>query len=717
MAATRQGVILGTAAYMSPEQAKGKIVDRRTDVWAFGVVLFEMLTGKPAFPGEDITEVLAAVVKSEPAWDALPSGVPYAIRMLLRRCLDKNLRRRLGHISEARVVLEDVLSGAALAEPRAGAGAGERRPRALVFSVAAGVSALVAAMAILVTWYLKPSPPRPVTRATVNLQPGDELAALDLPALAISSDGKQLAYVATRKNVRQIYLRPMDSLEARPVAGTEGANAPFFSPDGQWIGFAAGGSLKKILASGGAALTLASVGAERGASWTDRGAIIFAPTTASSLQRVLDAGGASQPLTRLETGEITHRWPEVLPGGQAVLFAAGVSAINLQLAASSLRTGERKTLALSGTSPHYLSTGHLIYAEQGTLMAVPFDVQRLQITGTPVPVIEGVLQSTGNGFAQYAVSADGSLVYIPGSIQASQRNLVWVDRKGAETAIAAPARAYRYPRISPDGQRVAVTVEEAESNVWLYDLRRDTLSRLTFEGGVNLLGAWTPDGKRIAYASTRAGGAQNPFWQPADGSGAPERLGTSEFTDTPSSISADGKLVALTEIRPETGYDIDILQVSDHKMSPFLRTRFFEGAPQFSPDGRWMVYVSDESGRLEIYVQPFPGPGGKWQVSTDGGTEPTWNRNGREIFYRSGNKMMAVDVTTQPSFSAGKPHALFEAEYMPTPASFPNYDVSADGQKFLVLKPNQPAGVASTQINVVLNWTEELKRRVPVGKQ
>jgi Tol biopolymer transport system component len=716
MDATRQGVILGTAAYMSPEQARGKTVDRRTDVWAFGCVLYEMLSGRQPFQGEDITEVLAAVINKDPLFDGLPAKTPPTIRSLLRRCLEKNVRRRLSHVAEARMVIEDVLSGAAPAEPGGGAAESSRKRRrpAQVISLVAGLLAVVA-IAVLATWYLKPSPPRPVTRTTVNLPPGVELAALDLPAVAISSDGRQLAYVATRNNVRQIYLRPMDGFETRPISGTESANAPFFSPDGQWIGFAAAGNLKKILVSGGAALTLASVGAERGATWAGGGTIVYTPTTASPLQQVLDAGGAPKPLTRLETGEITHRWPEILPGGDTVLFAAGQSANTLQLAAYSLRTGKRKMLALSGTSPHYARSGHLIYAQQGSLMAVPFDAQRLQITGTPVPVVEGVLQSAGNGFAQYALSADGSLVYIPGSIQATQRKLVWVDRKGAELAVAAPARPYRYPRISPDGQRVAVTIEEAESNVWLYDLRRDTLSRLTFEGGINLLGAWTPDGKRIAYASIREGGTQNPFWQPADGSGAAERLGTSEFSTTPSSFSLDGQLLASVQIRPDTGYDIDVTNLSDHKINQFLRTRFFEGAPGFSPDGRWLVYVSDQSGRLEIYVQPYPGPGGKWQISTDGGTEPTWSRNGREIFYRSGNKMMAVDIAMQPSFSPGKPHMLFEAEYVPTPASFPNYDVSPDGQRFLVLKPDISARAASTQINVVLNWAEELKRRVPTG--
>ena len=711
-APTMQGVIMGTAAYMSPEQARGKAVTKATDIFAFGAVLYEMLTGKQTFQGEDVGDILATVVKTEPDWSRLPESTPPAIRTLLRRCLRKERHQRLSDAGAVRIEIEEALASPAAA-PAAAASAANRWRQFLPWAAAVVLSVVTG----LAVWTLRPTPaPRTVTRTVINLPPGDLLAGLDRPAVAISLDGRQLAYVATRGSVQQLYLRPMDGLEARPIAGTEGAYNPFFSPDGQWLGFFAGGSLKKILVSGGAALNLGAVtAAPRGASWGSQGAIVFTPTLAAPLQQVLDAGGASQPLTRLETGETTHRWPEFLPGGQAVLFAAGASAATSQVAVYSASTGERRTLVPSGTHPRYAPSGHLIYVQQGTLMAVPFDAARLEVTGTPVPVVEGVLQSAANGIAQYAISADGSLVYIPGGIEATQRKIVWVDRKGIEQPLPAQARAYRFPRLSPDGQRVAVTIEESESHNWLYDLRRDTLTRLTFEGSINLMGAWTPDGKRIAFDSNRAG-PQNLFWQAADGSGATERLNTSEFLSVPNSWSPDGQALAFIEIRPDTGNDINVLTLSDHKVQPFLRTRFIEGAPSFSPDGRWMVYISDESGRREVYVQPYPGPGGKWQISTEGGTEPVWNRNGRELFFRSGDKMMAVDITTQPAFSAGKPRMLFEAPYVPTAATFPNYDVSPDGQRFLMLKPGEQAQTA-TQINVVLNWSEELKRRVPTGKQ
>jgi Tol biopolymer transport system component len=334
------------------------------------------------------------------------------------------------------------------------------------------------------------------------------------------------------------------------------------------------------------------------------------------------------------------------------------------------------------------------------------------------------MQSTSSGAAQYSFSATGSLVYVPGGVQSVQSRLVWVSRTGAEQPLAAPAHAYLGPRLSPDGRRVAVTIQEQESQIWLYDLSRQTLTRLTFEGKNNLAPAWTPDGKRIAFISSKEG-PQNIFWQLADGSGGLERLTTSDYTHVPMSWSPDGQSLTFTEVNPTTGYDLWVLRVGDPSASPgqvrkaqlFLRTPFNESVSRFSPDGRWLAYISDESGRYEIYVQPYPGPGGKWQISTEGGREPVWNRNGRELFYRSGDKMMAVAIATKPNFSAGNPHLLFEGPYEPTPLTNPNYDVSPDGHRFLMLKPVEQVQTAPTQINVVLNWFEELKQKVPTGKK
>jgi eukaryotic-like serine/threonine-protein kinase len=721
-AATMQGAILGTAAYMSPEQAKGKTVDKRTDIWSFGCVLYELLTGRQAFQGETTTEILAAVLRGEPDWQALPASTPGKIRDLLRRCLQKEMNKRARDAGDARIEIGEALAAPFTAElttaaPTKGFHALGRR--GIILSV--GIFLFGVAVAGIVVWNLKParSPaPQPVTRMVIDLPPGQQLAGLETgPALALSPDGTHLAYVARQGGIQQLYLRAMDGLEATPVPGTEGAICPFFSPDGQWVGFFAGGALKKVSVSGGAALTLGVASLPGGASWGSQGIIGFAPTQIGPLQEVPDAGGAPQSLTRFEKGDTTHRWPEFLPGGKALLFAAAPNSINFggaQIAAQPVGVGERRNLIQGGMNPRYALSGHLVYTQGGSLMAVPFDPQRLAVTGTAVPVVEDVMQSPVSGAAQYTMSATGSLAYIPGGVQSAQFRLEWVNRNGAEQPLAVPARSYMLPRLSPDGRRVAVAITEQETHIWLYDFAREAWTRLTFEGNVNSVPVWTPDGKRIAFNSSKEG-SLNIFWQLSDGSGGLERLTTSQYLHAPESWSPDGQLLAFFEVNPASQRDIWVLRISDRKAQPFLRTQFDEAVPQFSPDGRWLAYISNESGPNEVYVQSYPGPGGKWQISTEGGAEPVWNPNGRELFYRNGEKLMAVDIATQAGFAAGKPRMLFQGRYVLAPFPASNYDVSRDGQRFLMLKPSEQEQAAPTKINVVLNWFEELKRRVPVG--
>jgi serine/threonine-protein kinase len=644
-----------------------------------------------------------------------------AVDRVLKKCLVKEPDQRWQTASDLCGELKWIADGGSqvgLAPTAAKKGFRSLGRRALILSL--GTLLFGAAIAGTVIWNLKPAPaprPLPVTRMVINLPPGQQLASS--PAVALSPDGTHLAYVARQGGTQQLYLRAMDSLEVRAIPGTEEAEEPFFSPDGQSVGFFAGGKLKKVSVSGGAPLTLSDVALPYGASWGSRGMIAFGPSFAGVLQQVPDAGGIPQPLTRSEKGDVSQRWPEFLPDGKALLFAAGPSGfafINTQVAVQSVVTGERRNLIQGGTLPHYASSGHLIYAQGANLMAMPFDAQRLTATGAAVPVVEGVLE--------YSISATGSLVYVSGGAQSAQSRLVWVSRNRAEKPLAAPAHGYRNPRLSPDGRRVSVDIREQGGQVWLYDLARETLTRLTFEGSTNGTPTWTPDGKRITFQSNKEGPV-NLFWLLADGSGGLERLSTSEYLQSPNSWSPDGQLLAFTEPNPTTGYDIWVLRMSDRKAQPFLRTSFTKGAPRFSPDGRWLAYVSNESGRYEIYAQPYPGPGGKWQISTDGGTEPVWNRNGRELFYRNGDKMMAVDIATQPGFAAGKPRMLFEGPYLPrtnlpTLATMPNYDVSPDGQRFLMLKPVEEAQLelhAPPQIVVVQNWFEELKQKVPTGKK
>jgi Tol biopolymer transport system component len=463
--------------------------------------------------------------------------------------------------------------------------------------------------------------------------------------------------------------------------------------------------------SGGAALTLTDAATTRGASWGKQGTIAFTPLGTGTVLQMSDSGGSPQPLTQLHKGDTGNRWPDFLPGGRAVLFAGGTST-KPRIGVRSIQTGEQRVLIQAGGYPRYAPSGHLVYVQSGTLMATPFDLQRLEVSGEGVPVVESVLRSTSTGSAQYSVSETGWLVYVPGGPEADQRKLVWVSRNGTEQPLAAPVRTYEIPapRLSRDGKRLGVVTD---SQVWLYDVPRETLTRFTFEGDTNNFPVWSPDSKRIAFDSDKEG-PLNLFWQRADGSGGLERLTRSEFPQYPLSFSPDGQLLAFVEVNPTTSYDIWVLHLADRKAQPFLRTTFLETAPQFSPDGHWLAYVSNESGRFEVYVQPYPGPGGKWQISTDGGTEPMWNPNGRELFYRNGDKMMAVEIATQPTFSAGKARVLFERHYMPTTGTIPAYDVTPDGQRFLMASDSESATPA-TQINVVLNWTEELKRLVPAG--
>ncbi len=710
---TAEGTILGTLQYMSPEQVEGKETDARADIFAFGAVVYEMATGKRAFEGKSQASVMAKILEHDPPpISSLQPMTPPALDRVVTRCLAKDPDDRWQTARDLEVQLKWIAEGGGQIAPRPLApahGVPALGRRALILSLSTLL--LGAGIAGVAIWFLKPAPPQQVSRFAITLPSGAQLGGGLSVEVVLSPDGSQLAYLTMRDGTRQLYLRAIGSLEARPIPGTEGAWDPFFSPDGQWLGFWAGGKIKKVSVNGGAALTVADAADARGASWGSQGTIIFAPSPASVLMRVPEEGGKPQPLTQMAQGETTHRDPAFLPGGNAVLFAAwgATGPTDAKVAVQVIETGERRDLIQAAIAPRYAASGHLLYVQGQTLMAVPFDPERLEIRGAAVPVVEGVALSV-----DYSISTTGSLVHVPPG-QAAQRTLVWVSRNRAEEALGAPARPYGQPRLSPDGRQLAV---EIGPQIWVYDLVRETLTRLTFEGTANGNHTWTPDGKRIAFQSNKDGVPAKIFWQLADGSGEPERLTSgAEGNQTPQSWSPDGQLLAFHHNHPTTQRDIWVFQLSDRKAQPFLRTTFTEGGATFSPDGRWVAYVSDESGRPEVYVQPYPRTGGKWQISTDGGTERVWARNGRELFYRSGNKMMAVETRTQPSFSAGKPRMLFEGQYLTNGFPFMSaaFDVSADGQRFLMVKETDQAA-SPTQITVVLNWFEELKRRVPTNR-
>ena len=716
MGATRAGVILGTAAYMSPEQARGRPLDKRTDIWAFGCVVYEMLTGRPVFAGDTITDIFAAIVGREPDWAALPAATPHGVKRLLHRCLEKDAGRRLRDISDGRMLLEEWSGSPEVSAVSAATGAAAAVPRRAPWSLAAalGAGTIIAGIAV---WFLKPplpAPPRFPKRLTMEIPPASRT---DFGSnVVLSPDGRRLAYIAVREGQRQLFLRSMDQLEPTLVRGSGTAGGPFFSPDGQWVAFFAAGSLRKVSVTGGAPQTICNI-AGRGGSWGPDNTIIFSAGAAGALMKVPAAGGTPQPLTTLDPAkkERAHLWPEILPGAKAVLFSiVSASFDDARIVAQRLESGERSILVEGGTHPHYSPTGHLVYGRAGGLVAVPFDLERLQVTGTPVPVVEGVAFNATSGAVQASFSGDGSLVYIGGGGEAAAKlALLWVDRKGVSRPATETRAAFHDPRFSPDGKRLAVNVTSDHNDLWVLDTARDTLTRLTFEGD-NHWHAWTPDGKRLAYGSTRAGGAYNLFWKPADGSRADERLATNDQQQMATSFSPDGRALAFTQ-----GGDIWILPLEgDRKPRPFLQTQFQEGNAHFSPDGRWLAYESVETGRKEVYVQPYPGPGGKWQISTEGGFEPLWARSGRELFYRSGNKVMVVAVETGAPFTVSKPKMLFEGRYVLSPGFYPYWDIHPDGQRFAMIQAPEETGAAATiTVHVVLDWFEDLKRRVPVGKK
>jgi Tol biopolymer transport system component len=724
-AATMQGVILGTAAYMSPEQAKGKSVDKRTDVWAFGALLYEMLAGTRAFGGDDVSDTLAAVLRADPDWGVLPKQVPDSIRQVLRACLKKDMRQRVHDIADVRLAMEGAFDTPAVASAEtvvATQPVGWRRVAAV------GLSALVAGGIIsgLATRALMGREPQPLVWLTA-LHPAAEVVgnAFD-PDVVISPDGRRIAYVTNASgtvHAGRLYVRALDQLEPTLLANS--ARSPFFSPDGQWVGFVEDedGSLAKIPVTGGPIVTIGALPLKnlpRGATWGQGDKIIFATSDPrTGLFQISAAGGEPKVLTtpHPEKGEVDHLFPEFLPGGRAVLFTItnNKSPASSQIAVLDLRTGKYRVLLQGGSNPRYSASGHIVYGVEGTLRAAAFDLDSLEVRGTPVPVLEDVITKI-SGAASFDVASNGTLVYLAGKADTAQRTIVWVDRQGREEAIKVPPRAYAYARLSPDGTRVALDIRDQENDIWVWNLERQTLSRLTFDPGLNRGPVWTPDGKRLAFSAQREG-SENIYWQAADGSGAPEQLTKiPNGSVIPLAFSLDGSQLLFTEAAGPL--DVSLLRLNGgRKPELLLHNSFNESNAEISPNGRWLAYESDESGRNEIYVRPFPDVNaGRWQVSTDGGTRPLWNPNGRELFYYvPPGTLMAVRVEPGPSFAAGPPSVIFQGEY-DSRYSGRQYSVSPDGKRFLMIKDaGSNTGASPREINVVLNWTEELKHLVPAG--
>lgn len=707
IASTQAGVLIGTAAYMSPEQARGKRVDRRCDIWAFGCVLFEMLTGQPAFSGETVSDTLAGVIKEDPDWSRLPAGLPPRLKELLHRCLQKDARRRLQVIGDARIELENSSSNLESGEdaalqplpPRA-----HRWQRVVLWSVAGLLGGGLLTAAVLFWIYGGGASPFP---AHLNITlPSSQTLLNNGMDLAISRDGTQVAYVATDgKSAQQIWLRQLDDFTAKSVPGTEGGAAPFFSPDGQWLGFFAAHRLEKVSLAGGLPQVLCSASGDGSGTWAPDGFIYFSGDM-GPLMRVRAVGGNCEQLVGTEEsqGELALHQPQMLPGGDALLLTIdkGFSAAQSSIAVVSLKTRQRKILFSNATNPHYISAGYIVFGRAGTIWAVPFDLKRLQLTGDSAPLIEGIANNSGAMSEQFAISDNGTLVYAPGSETEVARQVWEADRSGTARPITTDNRAYEDLALSPDGQHLAMTIEGPMWNIWTFDLQRHTLTRLTFQDD-NRDPIWSADGKQVVYTSLRRG-QWGLYSKAADGNGTEKTLFSSSNWIFACSSSPDGKHLAFVEQAPITSADIWLLPLEGGAASPFLQTPFTEWFAQFSPDNRWIAYESNESGCPEIYVQPASGAGGKWQISNEGGMRPVWPKGSKEIFYLTSNKLMAVPVEISPTFSAGTPHELFEENFF---TSGHYYDASANGQHFFFIKSlNQSNG--PTGINAILNWTDEM---------
>ena len=734
-AATQIGMIVGTAAYMAPEQAAGKAVDKRCDIWAFGVVLHEMLTGQRLFGGEDVSHTLAYVLTREIDWGSLAGDTPDTLRRLLRRCLERDPRKRMRDIGEARIALNEA---EAEEEPQGSAETPHtdrvvapelRRWQRPV--VIAGVLVALAVGAVGSRLFWTPALPSPEPkRFTVTLPDSDTLPAGTGELLALSPDGRTLVYAGTHDGVPQLFRRPIDQFEATPMPGTEGGGAPFFSPDGQWVGFDIGQQLSKVAMAGGPPQTLVEDASMRGADWGADDLIVYGVNApGGGLMQIPAAGGEPTPLF---TSEDQRRswYPQVLPESNAVLFTlADASTVNVgELHLLQLDTGAHRTLLPNAVAGRLLSTGHLVFVRSGALWAVPFDRTSLAIAGTPVPVVEGV-RVEGGGAVQYGTADDGSLVYIPGPTATGLRSLVWVDRGGEEEVLTLSARDYQGLSLSPDGTRAAVIAGQDGGNtdVWVSELARGTLTRLTSQPGVDTYPLWSPDGQHVVFVSIE-GGRPTVYRRVADGSGTPERLLTDETTIefVPSDWSPDGETLFLTALSPEADGDIGMVS-SDGSgtWEPLLQTSANERSPAISPDGRWLAYDSDESGRFEVYVQRFPEILGRQQVSVGGGHRPRWSEDGRELFYLrapAGPPTAVARVTVEttdsdpPVLAFGEEALLFDWRYYSPNSAARQWDLHPDGQRFLMITSGREEvdGSGRAEINVVLDWFEELKARVPI---
>jgi Tol biopolymer transport system component len=724
---TREGVIVGTVAYMSPEQARGKAVDKRTDIWAFGCVLYEMLTGHSAFARPTASDTIAAVLERTPDWSALPATTPSGIRHLITRCLEKDPKLRLRDIGDARLEIAherpgDEAAGDASTRSALPAARARRRRLAWAFgAVAVLAGVLTGAAAILRQG--GGNDPAETVRSVVTLPQGVSLELARGSLFAVSPDGGRLVYSASLEGRVRLYARALDRFSTDAIEGTDGAIHPFFSPDGRWIGFFAQGALRKVPVEGGTATVICEAALGHGASWAPDNTIVFAQP-GSGLMRVSADGGTPQPITALtvDRSETGHDWPQILPGGRNVLFTIVIGNDNgVGVGVAPIEGGDvrvvaaRRELGVDAApllppgdlvQTRYVASGHLVYGQVGAVWAMPFDLAQLQTQGSPIEMLADVFEGQGGGAIYFAVTARGSLAYVPGG---TDRSLVRIDRTGRPSPISETRGAFRMLRLSPDGQRLAVCIDvpRAPTSIWMFDMQRGTATRVTTVGH-NLMPVWTPDGRRIAHTGTRGLHILD-----AEGGGSGEPLPSRQ--GEPYSWTPDGRTLLFSLQNNKSQWDLWAVTLSADATTPVLVTPDNERLPAMSPDGRWLAYASDESGRYEVYVRPFRRPGARVQVSLEGGTEPVWSRDGRELFFRRDNEYYAAPVQATESFDAGRPQYLFTYGVPFVSSEVASYDVTPDGQ-YVVMIDSDPDS-APTHFRLVTRWVEELSERVPAALQ
>jgi serine/threonine-protein kinase len=717
---TGVGVLLGTAAYMSPEQARSKPVDKRSDIWAFGCVLYEMLASRPAFADEDVSLTVSNILRRDPDWVALPAAIPRYVCHTLRLCLMKDPRERLQAIGDVRLAMQGAFqTERPLGDKnRGGRVTGWRR------LAMGGIASLIlgAFIGANATWFEPtPDPPR-LVRTEIT---GSAASALSIQGrdrdLAITPDGSRIVY----RGADGLFVRALDQLEPMQIGGIEDPRNIFTSPDGQWVGFFANGSLSKIPITGGPAVKVTAVGVytPRGAAWGPDETIIYATTAAATgLQRVSATGGDPARLTNPdeERGEAAHVWPEFLPGGRSVLFTIlprGPTINDAQIAVLDLATGRYKLILRGGSHAHYSPTGHLVYAVGGALHAVRFDLAQLAVVGSSVPILEDVV-TTATGAMDAMISRTGTLVYARGTFTSPQRRLVWVDRNGgAEPVVTIEPADYLNLRLSPNARDVAITFQ---NDVWIHDIRTGRRTRLTRDGSVTTPAVWDPTGSRVAYTSTRGGG-QNVWLERTDGSGEARQLTKLDGIVDVDSWSPDGRVLAVHHHRPDGGMSMLMLRMDTDapRAEPFVEEEPWAEGTTFSPDGRFVAYMSSETGRREVYIRAYPRNGGSVPVSVGGGREAIWSPTG-ELFYRNetGDRMMAVSVSTQPMLRLGDPKEVFAGRFSINAGGSPRpvYDLAPDGRRFLMLQDTRSASEPQApRIVVVQHFDQELKRTVPTN--